>query len=347
MIKPHIYEKILVPTCGTDGFLIIAMNHVLTQIKESVKKRWRDPLNPTDNERMMLFEEIKRYTENNIFGFDLNPNLVKATKMNMVMNNDGSGTIFQVNSLEHPHKWRNELITKLKINGGIDIAKFDVVITNPPFGTKIPIDDPAILEQFKIAYIWEKQDDGTFVKSDRLQKSVPPEILFIERCLQLLKEDGRMAIVLPDAILGAPGLQYVRFWLLQNTQVLSSIDLDKDTFQPRNGTQTSVLFLRKKTGEEKQTEMLSNKMRRYPVFMAMAEKIGHDKRGNTIYKRDEEGNEIIIKHKEKVKDEESGKIIEREIDIQEKIVYDETPYIAKLFTEWKNDKKYNFPEFDF
>jgi type I restriction enzyme M protein len=123
--------------------------------------------------------------------------------------------------------------------------------------------------------------------------------------------------------------------------------LDKDTFQPKNGTQTSVLFLRKKTNEEKQTEMLSKKMRRYPVFMAMAEKIGHDKRGNTIYKRDEEGNEIIIKRKEKVKDEESGKIIEREIDVQEKIVYDETPDIAKLFAEWKNDKKYNFPEFDF
>ena len=142
-------------------------------------------------------------------------------------------------------------------------------------------------------------------------------------------------------------MEYVRFWLLQNTQVLSSIDLDKDTFQPKNGTQTSVLFLRKKTNEEKQTEMLSKKMRRYPVFMAMAEKIGHDKRGNTIYKRDEEGNEIIIKRKEKVKDEESGKIIEREIDVQEKIVYDETPDIAKLFVEWKNDKKYNFPEFDF
>jgi len=347
MINPKIHEKILDPACGTGGFLIIAMNHVLTQIKESVKKRWRDPLNPTDNERMMLFEEIKRYTENNIFGFDLNPNLVKATKMNMVMNNDGSGTIFQANSLEHPHKWRDELITKLKINSGIDIAKFDVVITNPPFGTKIPIDDPAILEQFEIAYIWEKQNDGTFVKSDRLQKSVPPEILFIERCLQLLKEDGRMAIVLPDAILGAPGRQYVRFWILQNTQVLASIDLDKDTFQPKNGTQTSVLFLRKKTDEEKQAEMLSKKMRRYPVFMAMAEKIGHDKRGNTIYKRDEEGNVIIIKRKEKVKDEESGKITEREIDVQEKIVYDETPDIAKLFTEWKNNKKYNFPEFGF
>jgi len=347
MISPNIHEKVLDPACGTGGFLTIAMNHVLTQIKESVKKRWRDPLNPTDNERRALFQEIKRYTENNIFGFDLNPNLVKATKMNMVMNNDGSGSIFQANSLEHPHSWRGELVTKLQINGSKDIAKYDVVMTNPPFGTKIPIDDPAILEQFEIAYIWEKQDDGTFKKSERLQKSVPPEILFIERCLHFLKEDGRMAIVLPDAILGAPGSQFVRFWLLQNVQVLSSIDLDKDTFQPKNGTQTSVLFLRKKTSKEKQAEMLSKKMRRYPVFMAMAEKIGHDKRGNKIYKRDEKGNEIIIKRKEKVKEEESDKIIEREIDVQEKIVFDETPDIAELFTEWKNAKKYNFPEFDF
>jgi len=134
MISPKLDEKTLDPACGTGGFITIAMNHVIQQIKSDVKKRWRDPLNPTDNERTMLFQEIKRYTENNIFGFDINPNLVKATKMNMVMNNDGSGSIFQANSLENPHRWRDEIRTKLKISNSKDIGKFDVVITNklPP-----------------------------------------------------------------------------------------------------------------------------------------------------------------------------------------------------------------------
>ena len=79
--------------------------------------------------------------------------------------------------------------------------------------------------------------------TERLQSSVPPEILFIERCTQLLVPGGRMGIVLPDSILGSPGLGYIREWLIQNHRIIASIDLHVDTFQPRNGTQTSVLFL--------------------------------------------------------------------------------------------------------
>lgn len=347
MINPKLNGKIIDPACGTGGFLTIAMNHVISQIKQELKERWRDLLNPTDNERIMLFQEINNYTDNNIFGFDINPNLVKASKMNMVMNNDGSGCIFQANSLEHPHKWREEITTKLNITNSKDIGKFDVVITNPPFGTKIPVDDPAILEQFDLAYIWEKDERGELQKTKRLQKSVPPEILFIERCFQLLKENGRMAIVLPDAVLGAPGLQYVRFWILEKMQLLASIDLAKDTFQPKNGTQTSVLFLRKKTNEEVKAQELSGKTREYKVFMAMVEHIGHDKRGNIVYKRDPEGNEIVTMRKEKIKDEEDGKIFEKEIEVQEKIINDETSDVARLYSQWKIENKTDYPEFDF
>jgi len=346
MINPKITEKTLDPACGTGGFITIAMNHVIEQIKSDVKKRWRDPLNPTENERLMLFQEIRRYSENNIHGFDLNPNLVKATKMNMVMNNDGSGSVFQANSLENPHEWRDELRRTLGISTGTDINKFDVVVTNPPFGTKIPIDDPAILEQFDLAYIWEEKD-GTFKKTARLQSSVPPEILFIERCLQLLKAGGRMAIVLPDAILGAPGLKYVRAWILTNTQVLSSIDLHKDTFQPKNGTQTSILLLRKKSPAEMQAEKLSGKLRAYPVFMSLVEHVGHDKRGSVVYKRDEEGNEVIASRREMVKDEENGRVFEREIEVKDKVVDDETTEVAALYSKWKAEKATDFPELNF
>ena len=82
--------------------------------------------------------------------------------------------------------------------------------------------------------------------TERLQSSVPPEILFIERCTQFLVSGGRMGIVLPDSILGSPGLGYIREWLIQNHRIIASIDLHVDTFQPRNGTQTSVLFLQRK-----------------------------------------------------------------------------------------------------
>ena len=67
--------------------------------------------------------------------------------------------------------------------------------------------------------------------TDRLQSSVPPEILFIERCTQFLVPGGRMGIVLPDSILGSPGLGYIREWLIQNHRIIASIDLHVDTFQ--------------------------------------------------------------------------------------------------------------------
>jgi type I restriction enzyme M protein len=101
---------------------------------------------------------------------------------------------------------------------------FDVIVTNPPFGSKIPIKDPAILEQYDLGHIWEK-NNGYWVKTSRLQSSVPPEQLFIERCMQFLKDGGRMGIVLPDAILGSPGLGYIRQWIIKHAKIIASIDL--------------------------------------------------------------------------------------------------------------------------
>lgn len=118
--------------------------------------------------------------------------------------------------------------------------------------------------------------------TERLQSSVPPEILFIERCTQFLIPGGRMGIVLPDSILGSPGLGYIREWLIQNHRIIASIDLHVDTFQPRNGTQTSVLFLQKKTAKQKAREEVTGQMADYNIFMAMVERVGHDKRGNPI-----------------------------------------------------------------
>ena len=101
-----------------------------------------------------------------------------------------------------------------------DLGHFDVIVTNPPFGSKIPIKDQQILEQYEIGYIWNKDEEGNWFQTDRLQSSVPPEQLFIERIIQLLKEGGRTAIVLPDSILGAPGLEYIRHWLIKKTKII-------------------------------------------------------------------------------------------------------------------------------
>lgn len=351
MINPKTDEKVLDSSCGTGGFLVTAMTHVMAQLEAEFADQIGLPQKDWDYDTKKLFQEkISDMAANNYFGFDINPDLVKATKMNMVMNNDGSGNILQTNSLLPPHEWTEEFRTKLSETLGIKkeeirnhktLEFFDIIVTNPPFGSKIPVKDKDILEQFELAHIWvNDKNTNVWKMTDRLQSSVPPEILFIERCTQLLVPGGRMGIVLPDSILGSPGLGYIREWLIRNHRIVASIDLHADTFQPRNGTQTSVLFLQKKTQEQKDNEEKSGIMADYNIFMAMVEKIGHDKRGTPIFKRDKEGNEILIPEKNDVYvlDETSSGSRAVAHERKTKVKDDQTPDIPKIFSRWKKQE---------
>lgn len=349
MLAPKITEKILDPACGTGGFLVLAMNEVVEELNKQMENVFRKPKIEWSHEEDRLYQDkISEITSNNFFGFDINPDLVKATKMNMVMNNDGSGNILQLNSLLPPHEWPDHIkdqlsqvlnINKSSIRNSKSIALFDIIVTNPPFGSKIPIKDPVILEQYELAHIWEKVN-GQWRMTERLQSSVPPEELFIERCLQLLKEDGRLGIVLPDAILGAPGLEYVRQWLVKYTKIIASIDLHPDTFQPRNGTQTSILILQKKNQKEIDVEEKSRQMNNYNIFMAMVERIGHDKRGNPIFKRDKYGNEIYIPEENNITaigETADGTRTVKTVS-KTKILDDQTALVADVFKKWKQEE---------
>src|SRR5688572_2671870 len=162
----------------------------------------------------------------------------------------------------------------------------DLVMTNPPFGAEIPITDRNILKHFELAHIWERTEDGGFRNTGRLQGSVAPEVLYIERCVGWLKPGGRMGIVLPDGILGNTGDEYIRWWILRHTWVLASIDLPVEVFivEANVNILTSLLFLRRKTHKEIQRADLGPSAS-YPVFMAVAERVGFDRRGNVLYKR--------------------------------------------------------------
>lgn len=341
MINPNVNEKVLDSSCGTGGFITTAMSHAIEKLEEEFIKEIgleRDKWN--DDIKRVFLDKISDMASSNYYGFDINPDLVKATKMNMVMNNDGSGNVLQCNSLLPPHEWSDEFKTRLadalgvkknEIRNSDSIGFFDVIVTNPPFGSKIPIKDEAILEQFDLAHIWNyDKKNNVWTMTDKLQASVPPEILFIERCTQLLVPNGRMGIVLPDNILGAPGLGYVREWIMHNHRIIASIDLHADTFQPRNGTQTSVLILQKKEESQKQKEQEEDVVADYNIFMAMVEKVGHDKRGNTIFKRDNEGNEILIPDL-------IGSLTANgdNTTLKKKVEDDQTVEVPSIFAKWK------------
>jgi len=349
MINPAIDEKVLDSSCGTGGFLVNAMTYVIEGLKKDYEKLIGKPENKWDNDEQSAFQDkVKELAQTHYFGFDINPDLVKATKMNMVMNNDGSGNILQTNSLWPPHEWTDDFKTKLGEALGIEkssirshntIDFFDVIVTNPPFGSKIPIKDETILKQYDLAHKWEdKTKTGKWIKTDRLQSSVPPEILFIERCIQFLVPGGRLGIVLPDSILGSPGLGYIREWLILNTRIIASLDLHADTFQPKNGTHTSVLLLQKKTQEQKDQEEKSGAMADYNIFMAMIEKVGHDKRDNPLFKRDIDGNEILVPDPNNVLT--IGDTAEGDATVslerKTKLLDDQTPDVPKIFAIWKH-----------
>ncbi len=255
----------------------------------------------------------------------------------MVMNNDGAGGLYQANSLTRPVTW-DEALRERDL-----IGRVDIVLTNPPFGAKIKIDDPSILEQFDLAHVWDydaETDSFAMRKPKTLQKSQPPELLFIERCIQFLKPGtGVLAIVLPDGILGAPGLAYVREWILQQTRVLASIDLHPDTFQPNNSTQTSLLVLQRKTFAEIALEQAANRKQEYNVFMALANHVGHDKRGNSTYVRDAHGHEFVNTRRERIREIQNGIPVYREIETKTKAVDDNTQQLAEVFRNWRAEQR--------
>ena len=201
-----------------------------------------------------------------------------------------------------------------------------MIFTNPPFGSKVEVDFD-ISKEYDLGHNWTKDANGNFVKANASSSSAP-EILFIEQCYNFLKPGGKMAIVLPDGILGNPNTEYVRSWILERFKILASVDLPIETFLPQVGVQASLLFLQKKKAQYEDAE--------YDVFMAIAETVGKDRRGVPIYERDEDGAEMLFDEiKETLVSENSIERIKRR-NVKIKHLDDDLPKITKAYFEFLN-----------
>lgn len=317
--------KIIDPTCGTGGFLVATMNILREHIRAQQLRKWGDQEGKAEEETNRILKEI---VNSNLLGIDFNPILVRAAQMNLVMHGDGSTNIFQVNSLLPPGEWSstppNDVANYVKSNS------FDLIVTNPPFGAYIAVDDPHILDQFEIAHLTTTGNQAS---------GLPPEQLFIERCLYLLKPNGRLAIVLPDSILSNPGLVTLRRWILKKARIIASVDLPQVTFEPYTGTQTSVLLLQKKTEAEIQLEEELGKPKDYQIFMTMPEAVGHDRRGNVHYLRTPEG-ELIEYEEEKAvsrRTADGSTVIEHRRQ-KKRVVHDDLPEVVRFFAGWLEEE---------
>ena len=329
MLAPTEHDRILDPSCGTGGFLVEVLNYLSKAFHAEKQVKAGDE---NTEEFISIRDRLSQFAAYNLFGADFDPFLVRAAQMNVMMAGNSIGHLYHMNSLEFPLGHLNGVKVA---KDQIPLGTVDLIATNPPFGSDIPVTEKTILEQYELARRWERQGTG-FVMTQALKPAVSPEILFIERCIQWLKPGGRLGIVLPDGILGNPGDEYVRYWILRHCWVLASIDLPVESFivEANVNILTSLLFLKKKPLAVIQAEDLGNKQD-YPVFMAVAEKVGFDRRGNTLYKRHPDGEEILVDatYEEKVRI--GGNLQVRMLHRKERILDDDLPEIAKAYAEFR------------
>jgi len=329
ILAPKECERMLDPAEGTGGFLVETLNYLNRSFHEEQRVAIGDE---NTEEFISIRDRLSRYASTNLFGADFDPFLVRAAQMNVMMAGNSLGRLYHMNSLEFP---AGHLPGVKSAGDEIRLGSIDVIGTNPPFGSDIPITEKTILHQYELARRWESHAGG-FVMTQALKPAVAPEVLFIERCVQWLKPGGRMGIVLPDGILGNPGDEYIRYWILRHCWVLASIDLPVELFivEANVNILTSLLFLKKKSTQEIQAEDLGRKVD-YPVFMAVAEKVGVDRRGNTLYKRRPDGEEILVEKSYEEKVRIGGKLEVRTLHRKERILDDDLPAIAAAYAEFR------------
>lgn len=288
-------ELILDTACGSGGFLSIAIEKLRKQIDELFKNRnfSKDKLNSI----------LKDYADKYIYGCDIDPLLYRISKSYMAIVGDGKSNIYNLDSLE-PYENLDDNFKKRIKPGTVN-----VITTNPPFGTRIDDTRDYVLEKYELGH---KLVDGMPTKE--LVDGQDPDKLFVERDILYLKEEtdtedgGRMVIVLPKQNLSGAQEESVEFrkWLLKKVQITAIVDLPRESFQPHTGTKTSLVFLKKVK------EIPAD----YPIFMAVSEAVGHDRRGNPLYKKDASGMNLL---------DEEGRVV----------IWNDLP---QIYEQWNNYK---------
>ena len=285
LLDPEEGEIICDPCCGSGGFLIKAFEYVREKIENDIQKV-KDRIkidvfneeyeNGTDGDRAIIDELVDQYfsvlnmeldtkedgrlkdlSHNCIFGTDANPRMARTAKMNMIMHGDGHGGVHHHDGL-------------LNINGIFE-NRFDVILTNPPFGSRVEkslkiTEADKFTDDAKIKYYTERygeeyvqalaQVNGNIGESvlslyDSGKLSGLTEVLFIERCLRLLKPGGRLGIVLPEGVLNNTQLQSVRELFEGMAKIVLITSIPQDVFMASGATvKPSLMFFKKFTAEE-------------------------------------------------------------------------------------------------
>lgn len=260
MVNPSTDDKVIDPACGSGGFLVEAIRDVWKKIEERGEQYgWPDSEIASEKQEVGI---------KNFRGIDKDNFLSKVAKAYMAIIGDGRGGVFCENGLEASSNWKS--ITR----DHIQLGAFDVVVTNPPFGKKLKIDDTAILGSFNLGHKWKiDRSSKSYEKTNSLHTGQAPQILFVERCLELLKDGGRLGIIAPESMFCNPSHRYIVQHIKSVARIKAVISLPEELFQPYTHAKTcAVVIEKKKTDTDEGHE----------IFMGLAKWCGHDSRGLPI-----------------------------------------------------------------
>lgn len=229
-VLPITHESLVLDTsCGSGGFLLQALEKVRreadTFYDQDSKEHWR---------------HWHDFAEKNLYGIEINEQISRAAKMNMIIHDDGHTNVITADGL-----LSDKALQEFTKNQGFKYNRFDFIITNPPFGSAIKQNEKAYLTQYNFGNSEVSWLDtaNTKVKARATQST---EVLFIEQCYYFLQEYGYLAVVIPDGILTNSSLQYVRDQIEDWYRIVAVISLPQTAFTATGaGVKSSVLFLRK------------------------------------------------------------------------------------------------------
>ena len=250
MLKPNHDDYVLDTSCGSGGFLLYAM--------DAIRKQAAEYYDPASSDYYKYWHD---FAEKRLFGIEINDEIARVAKMNMIVHDDGHTNVISFDALDNVDKMTSH-------NKGFAKDKFDLILTNPPFGAQVNATQRPYLGSFTLGNTYDKKGKA------KVRKNQSTEVLFIERIWEFLKPGiGKAAIVLPDGILTNSSMQYVRDFVLEKFQLLAVISLPQVAFSHFGaGVKASVIFVRKRDIDETPCDDEA-------IFMAAPEEIGYDATG--------------------------------------------------------------------
>lgn len=300
-------SRVLDTSCGSGGFLLYALDKIRKQANEYFPNYETDPKEAKDH--WVYWHD---FAEKNLFGIEINEQIARTAKMNMIIHDDGHTNVISLDGL-----LKSEAIIKKSGNKEFKYESFDFIITNPPFGSTVKQTERAYLHQYNlgtkdISWLDVKE---TSVKGRANQST---EVLFIEQCYNFLKPGGYLAIVVPDGILTNSSLQYVRDQIEEWYRIVAVVSMPQDAFAHTGAAvKSSVMFLRK--WDKKKSEKISDlkksiqeKLKKEKNYVKQVEDFEKQKKDIIKkYKADNKLNdkdEIFIEKKKEITDEYNQKI---------------------------------------